>query len=95
MAKSMDMQSLDQKHDVDPRDARPKSARKLLRPDVEPLLTVCQSAAMAGVGESTFWRWLADPHLTLRDVVVRLPGGRPRLPAWKLREWIEKNGRKS
>lgn len=66
-----------------------RGQRKALREGVEPLLTVTEACAVLNVGITTFYRWLSDPSLKLRDVALILPGGRMRFPANRLRAWVE------
>ena len=52
-------------------------------------LSLDQVAGIAGVHKATVYRWLADPALSLRDRVLRLPGGRIRILESEFRAWIE------
>lgn len=55
----------------------------------DPYLTLDQVAALAGVHKGTVYRWIANPALSLRALVLRLPGGRIRIQESQFRHWLE------
>lgn len=57
------------------------------------LLTVEEVCARAKCHRATFYSWLADPRLSLREIVVRLPGGRIRVQWSRFVAWLEANAR--
>jgi excisionase family DNA binding protein len=59
----------------------------LSRP-TDPYLTLREVAALAGVHKATVHRWIADPALSLRELVVRLPGGQIRIQESQFRRWL-------
>ncbi len=52
-------------------------------------LNLAAVAHLAGVHRATVYRWLADPALTLKSMILRLPSGRIRIQESRFRTWLE------
>lgn len=55
-------------------------------------LSVNETCARYGIARSTFYRMLADPHLHLREVLVRIPpgSGRLKVPVRDFEAWFRR-----
>jgi excisionase family DNA binding protein len=58
-------------------------------------LSLDEVANLAGVHKGTVYRWIANPSLSLRELVLRLPGGRIRIKESQFRGWLETLDRKA
>jgi len=57
-------------------------------PSQDRYLTLDEVAALARVHKGTVYRWIGNPALSLRALIVRLPGGRIRIRESQFRNWL-------